>query len=186
MENQRETHTLHRGHRTRLKRKFILYGGQNFNDHEILELLLYYAIPRRNTNEVAHKLLNEFGNFENILNANLEDIATLDGVGENSAVLIKLVTALAQRQPFSDESPKRRFATLEDASNCARQMFTLCQREILYAVFMDDAMNILGIERIFIGSDNEVRPNVRVLIEKTVSNRASTLIIFHKDTSQFP
>lgn len=174
---------MHRGHRTRLKRKFINGGGVDFNDHEILELLLYYSIPRRNTNEAAHELLNEFGNLENILNADVQEIAKVDGIGENSAVLLKLITALAKRQPFSDESSPRKLLNVEQASACARQIFTACQKEILFAVFMDDTMNVLGMERLCMGTDNEIRPIVRNLIEKSVSNHATTIIIFHNHPS---
>lgn len=82
MNKYHRRYSLHRVHRTRLKRRFIHSGGVGFNDHEMLELLLCYSIPKKNTNDVAHKLLNEFGNFENILNASVEEIAEVDGVGQ--------------------------------------------------------------------------------------------------------
>lgn len=176
-------YSLHHGHRTRLKRRFIHSGGENFNDHEILELLLYYSIPRKNTNDVAHKLLNEFGNFENILNASIEEIAEVEGVGEYSAVLIKLVTALSQRKPFSNEATFKRLTTLEQATLCARQIFTACKKEVMYAMLMDDAMNVRKMVRVCSGTDNEIRPLVRDLIEKAVKSCATTVIIFHNHPS---
>ncbi len=179
MKRHHKRSSLHRGHRARLKRKFIHSGGADLNDHEILELLLYYSIPRRNTNDVAHQLLNEFGNFENILNASAEEIAEIEGAGENSAILIKLVTALAKRHPFSEESSQRKFSSIDKATLCARQMFSACQREVMYAAFMDDSMNVLGMTCICVGTDNEVRPIIRSLIEKSVKAHATALIVFH-------
>lgn len=82
----------HENHRKRAKEKFTSIGfPQGTPAHEILELLLFYAIPRRDTNPIAHRLINEFGSLEGVFNAPLESLKKIDGINEHSAVLIKLI-----------------------------------------------------------------------------------------------
>ena len=78
---------LHDGHRARKKEQFRRQGLDGFADHEVLELLLYYAIPRKDTNEIAHRLLQKFGSLQNVFSAPLEELAKVDGVGESAALL---------------------------------------------------------------------------------------------------
>ena len=78
---------LHDGHRARKKEQFRRQGLDGFADHEVLELLLYYAIPRKDTNEIAHRLLQKFGSLQNVFSAPLEELSKVDGVGESAALL---------------------------------------------------------------------------------------------------
>ena len=79
---------LHDGHRARKKEQFRRQGLDGFADHEVLELLLYYAIPRKDTNELAHRLLQKFGSLQNVFSAPLEELAKVDGVGESAALFL--------------------------------------------------------------------------------------------------
>jgi DNA repair protein RadC len=88
---------LHDGHRERLKARFRTEGADRLQDHELLELLLFYAIPRSDTNELAHKLLLRFGSLQGVLEAEIPALCTVEGVGENTATLLKSVSALYQR-----------------------------------------------------------------------------------------
>ena len=88
---------LHDGHRQRKKERFLAEGLGGFADHEVLELLLYYAIPRRDTNETAHRLLERFGTLQNVLHAHPRELEKVPGVGPNAAVLLHL-TAEVQRR----------------------------------------------------------------------------------------
>ena len=78
---------IHDGHRARKKAQFRQHGLDGFADHEALELLLYYAIPRKDTNEIAHRLLQKFGSLQNVFAAPAEELAKVDGVGESAALL---------------------------------------------------------------------------------------------------
>ena len=86
----------HDGHRKRLKNRF-LNSPESFEDHELLELILFYAIPRKNTNETAHKLLNRFGSVKGILDASTEALCEIDDIGPNSALYIKAIASLILR-----------------------------------------------------------------------------------------
>jgi len=87
---------MHEGHRSRLKNRFLEEGLDGFEDHQILELLLFYAIPRRDTNELAHSLINKYGSLSGVLEADPKDLATTSGLGENSTVLLALIPSLAR------------------------------------------------------------------------------------------
>ena len=83
--------SIHAGHRQRMKERFLAGGLEGFSDHEVLELILFYAIPRRDVNELSHKLVERFGSFRAVFDADFEDLLKVDGIGENAALLIKLM-----------------------------------------------------------------------------------------------
>ena len=92
---------VHDGHRDRLRRKFAEHGLDPFADHEVLELLLFYVIARRDTNFTAHRLLEQFGNLEGVFSASPEGLRQVDGIGEQTALFLHLMGEL-QRQEESE------------------------------------------------------------------------------------
>ena len=78
---------LHDGHRQRSKRRYLALGAEGMEDHQLLELLLFYAIPRQDTNETAHRLIQRFGSLQGVLHAAPEELTSVEGVGENAAVM---------------------------------------------------------------------------------------------------
>ena len=88
---------LHDGHRQRSKRRYLALGAEGMEDHQLLELLLFYAIPRQDTHETAHRLIQRFGSLQGVLHAAPEELTSVEGVGENAAVLVRLVGDMALR-----------------------------------------------------------------------------------------
>jgi len=82
---------VHEGHRKRLKERFLREGLDSFEQHQVLELLLFFSIPRKDTNELAHTLLNRYGSLSGVFEADPKDLATTPGIGENSAILLSLI-----------------------------------------------------------------------------------------------
>ncbi len=89
---------IHEGHRARMKKRLLESGEMGFADHELLEMLLYYAIPRRDTNELAHRLLKQFGSLQGVLSASEEELACVKGMGQQAALLVALVPTLCRRE----------------------------------------------------------------------------------------
>ena len=87
----------HDGHRSRMRERFRREGLNGFADHEALELMLFYAIPQRNVNPLAHALLERFGSFHGVLEASEEELCRVEGVGEYAAVLLHLFAAVGRR-----------------------------------------------------------------------------------------
>lgn len=83
---------LHAGHRQRLKNKFVEYGLRSFNEHEVLELMLTYSIPYKDTNALAHKLLDMYGSIYDVCNAKFEDLIANNGIGRESAIYLNLLS----------------------------------------------------------------------------------------------
>ena len=87
---------IHAGHRDRLKRRFLREGIEGFEEHNIVELLLFFGIPFKDTNSIAHNLLKKFGSIKNIFDAPIDEIVRVDGVGEHAATLLKLIPQLCR------------------------------------------------------------------------------------------
>ena len=87
----------HNGHRKRVKEEFLKNGLDNLPAHRVLEILLFYAIPQKDTNELAHRLEDRFGSLARVLDAPYEELLTVNGVGDNTAVLLRLISSMARR-----------------------------------------------------------------------------------------
>lgn len=85
---------LHAGHRSRVRQRFLTSGLESFQDHEVLELLLFYAVPRRDVNEMAHMLINRFGSLAGVLDAPEEELRAIPGVGARVAGFLNLIPEL--------------------------------------------------------------------------------------------
>ena len=85
----------HAGHRQRMRERFLAGGLEGFADHEVLELMLFYAIPQRNVNPLAHRLLDRFGTLHAVLEAPVEELMKVEGVGQYAALLSSLGVAMA-------------------------------------------------------------------------------------------
>ena len=95
---------IHDGHRARMKLQMMEHGLDTMNDHEVLELLLYYAIPRRDTNELAHRLLEHFGSLAGVFEASPRDLQSVPGVGQHAACLLHLIPQVNRRYLISRET----------------------------------------------------------------------------------
>lgn len=91
-----EKQNLHAGHRQRLKKRFDAVGLKGFEEHTLLELLLFYAIPQKDTNALAHELIRRFGSLDGVLQAGMAQLMQVNGVGENAARMLKVVAAVCQ------------------------------------------------------------------------------------------
>ena len=87
---------LHDGHRKRVIDTFLQNGMDGMHPHEILEMLLFYAIPRKDTNETAHLLLDTFGSLSAVFDAPYEELLKVNGIGQNTAALLKMIPQLAR------------------------------------------------------------------------------------------
>ena len=165
---------LHDGHRNRLKNRFLNEGLTNFEDHNVLELLLFYSIPRSDTNEIAHELLNKFGSLHGVFEAGMEDLMSINGISRHSAVLIKMIPELFVVYGRDKVRDIQKINSSDDAKQFFIPRFYGKVREEVQIVLLDDKMNI-----IYEGSVNSANVPIRKIVEIAIENRATNVIIAH-------
>lgn len=182
MENKKSTakkENIHKGHRSRVRQKFIADGGlNNFRDHEILEFLLFYAYPMRDTNEMAHRLISEYGSLYNLFNTPVNNLMDKAGLTENAAVLLSLVRHANKRFLMSEYAN----ACLTSSKKAGRYMMSVFNGqnyESFYLICLSLKKKILSVDEIDRGDADSVRMETRRLIEKALLNRAKFVIIGH-------
>lgn len=174
---------VHEGHRDRLKRKFRDHGLDSFTDVEALELLLFYAIPRRDTNELSHALLSHFGSFRAVLEAEGGDLAAVPGVGESAAGLITLVAAMNRRYLRAERGEGRQLLNSDAAGDFLCPLFNYCAEETAYLVSMDSASRVQHCRELSSGTVNRVEFAVRDVVDLALRDRAARVILAHNHLS---
>ena len=170
---------IHDGHRERLRASFIENGLDSFNELNSLELLLFYAIPRRNTNELAHRLLDTFGSLSGVMNAEREELMQVEGVGENAATFISLIPQIMRKSCISETVNIRFINGSEDAGKFFVPRFLHKKEETLLMLCLDSLKRIISCTEINCGSVNAVETNIRRIVETALKFRASAVIIAH-------
>ena len=170
---------IHDGHRQRLKNKFLENGFLGFEPHNILELLLFYSIPRKDTNEIAHELLNHFGSLKNVFNADFNELIEVKGISENSATLIKMIPKIAQE--YLNNSFKE--GVILDTANKIGEYFISKYlgepNEIVYAMLLSNKFELLSVVKIHEGSVNSAFVSPRKILDSVVKFNASMIVIAH-------
>lgn len=170
---------IHDGHRERLKLRFSAHGLDSFSDVEALELLLFYAVPRRDTNELAHTLLNTFGGFKAVLEADREELERVPGIGENAAALIRLVTELNRRYMVSARSEGAAIPGSAEAGAYLLPLFAYQTDEIVYVLCLDGRSRVTHCREIARGMVNKVDFAVRDVVDIALRDNAARVIIAH-------
>lgn len=168
----------HAGHRQRLRERFLKTGFDGFQPHEILELLLFYARPRIDTNEIAHALIDTFGSFSAVLDARVEDLAKVKGLGENGAVLLKMLPQLIQAYSLDSMNNE----TLDTSQKvCAYFLHSFCgaKKEQVRVACLDDQLHVVASEIIGEGGVSSVPMDMRKIVEFTYRSGCEMIIIAH-------
>ncbi|MGN0982397.1 MAG: RadC family protein [Candidatus Limivicinus sp.] len=171
--------SVHDGHRERLKSRFLEHGIDSFNDLNALELLLFYAIPRRDTNVIAHALLDRFGGLSGVFDASIPELTDVPGIGENTALLIKLVPQMMKKCELSKVSDMRSFRKSSQVAQYLIPRFMGEREEMVLLLCLDDRNNMLCCEVLNRGVVNAVDISVRRLVETALKHKASAVVLSH-------
>ena len=174
---------IHAGHREKMRNKFLTGGLDAFADHEALELLLYYAIPRRDTNPIAHALMERYGSLSAVLAAPVEDLQKVEGIGESAAVLLKLVPQILKKARLSDA--KRETALISAAQYGAYllEQFRGEKNEVIYQLCLDRKGKLLACKRLGEGDMSSANLDIRRMIENAILSSASGVVLAHNHPS---
>lgn len=170
---------LHMGHRKRVKDRFQNEGIDSFNDHQVLEFLLFYSIPMKDTNELAHRMIQEFGSLSGVFEANSKDICNKCGVSENTAILISLVPSLARRYFKGKWGEKIVLSSASKAGEYSVSLFVGRQYENFYIICLDSQNRINHSALVHEGSISEVPVYPRIIVELALRHQAHSIILAH-------
>ena len=171
--------SIHEGHRSRTRERFFQDGLDGFSEIEALELLLYYAIPRQDTNPLAHRLLDHFGNLDYVLGASEQELCEVPGVSKHTAALIMLVRQMTRRGEISRTANIKSIASVEEAAAFLVPRFHGEADEKLILLCLDCQMRITHCEVINHGVVNSVLFDLRKIVETALKRRADTVILAH-------
>lgn len=179
---------LYLGHRQRLKERFIRSEGTDMADYEAIELLLTYAIPRRDVKPLSKALINEFGSFAGVISAPIERLLEVSGIKENSAILIKFIEFSAkklswQNLAFEDAPYITSTDTLIEFCRCS---MGYSEVEVLRLIYVDTKLKVIGTEVLQKGSVASVNISPRDIVAKALKKNASGVIMVHNHPSGDP
>lgn len=170
---------MHEGHRKRLKERFLREGLDSFEQHQILELLLFFSIPRKDTNEIAHNLLSKYGSLSGVFEADFKDLVDTPQIGENTAFLLTLIPDLARRY-FNDKwRDKPELNSSTKAGEYVATLFTGRQYEAFYVINLDAQNKVNYAELVHEGTINEAPVYPRMIVESALRHKANSVILAH-------
>lgn len=170
---------LHEGHRKRMKERFIKSGLDDFAPHNILELLLFYSIPRGDTNPVAHRLIDIFGSLSGVFDATPEELAKVDGVGENSAILISMIPQIARKYLEDKADTANIVGGCSDIGAFLLPKFVGRTNEALMMVSIDNKNKIISCSVVAEGTVDSAKVSRRKIMEEAMKVKATRVILAH-------
>lgn len=177
---------VHDGHRARLRDQFREHGLDSFNELNTLELILFYAIPRRDTNEIAHALLDHFGSLPAVLEASEQELCAVPGVGTQAATLIRLFPQVMRKSACVKASSIKAIKSTKDAAQYLIPRFINEQEEVVLLLCMDTQNRIISCVEVGRGVVNASETSIRRIVETALKNRATSVILSHNHPDGLP
>lgn len=167
------------GHRQRIRNRFDKEGLDSFDEVHALELLLTYAIPRIDTKPIARRLLDRFGSFSAVLEATKEELKAVEGIGETSALFIRLLNDTGRYyQVRKDRDPK----VLNSTQACGeylKKFYYGLRNETIYMLCLDAKCKLLSCNKVGEGDMNSANIPVRKVVEQVLSTNATAVVLAH-------
>nr|VFK57972.1 MAG: DNA repair protein RadC [Candidatus Kentron sp. TC] len=178
---------LHQGHRERLKNRFLSEGLDSFEDHQVLELILFQVLQRRDTNPIAHRLLARFGSLSGVLEADPTDLASVEGVGKQAAIFLSLLPSVTRRY-FHDRVTRNR-PRLDKPELVVEYFIPLMAgrpEEVFYVLCLDAQCRVLYPALLSEGTVKETHVHPRRVLETAIRHRAVAVILAHNHPGGTP
>ena len=175
--------SIHEGHRERMRKQLKTSGMDSLSDVQVLEMLLYYAAPRRDTNPAAHALLKRFGTLDGVFSAPETELRKIDGVGEVAAQLLLLVPQVARRCLMSRST---QIQVLDTTSKCGQYLLPFFhgeREEVVYLLCLDAKCKALDCVLIHRGGVNVASIAVRKFVKAALDSNATSVVLAHNHPS---
>lgn len=174
---------VHAGHRARMRERFMKEGLSGFSEHEVLELLLMFAIPQRDVNPLAHRLIDRFGSLSAVLESSPAELTRVDGVGENAAALLSLMPQLMGYYQHSAMGRKPVITNLAEARKYAGALFFGLHEERVYMICVDQSGRVLHPALMHRGTIDQVQIYPREVVETALRYHAHAVLLAHNHPS---
>lgn len=175
--------SIHDGHRQRLKKRFLREGLDNFEQVQVLELLLFYCIPRQDTNPIAHALLDRFGSVSKVLEATPEELKKVPGVGENAAAFLSLVLAAGRYYLVNQKEKDTILTSIEKCGQYLLPFFHGRRNETVFLLCLDAKCKVLNCKEVGEGSVNSAAVPIRRIVEMALGANATSVVLAHNHPS---
>ena len=173
------------GHRQRLRERFLRSLGSDMADYEALEMLLTYALPRKDVKPLAKVLIRKFGSFAKVVSAPVSKLTDVKGIKDNTAILIKFIEFAAQKLSWQnlafDDTPI--IATMDVLLEYCRCSMAYSDVEEFRIIYVDAKLRVIGNEILQRGSVSSVCIHHRDVVAKALSNNAVGVIMVHNHPS---
>ena len=176
----------HVGHRDRLRERFLKSGVDGLQDYELLEMILFSAIPRRDVKPLAKDLLKEFGSISGILSASITDLQKVKGLSENAAVLFKAVHALTQKMLWNDIEKQPVLSSWQKLLDYCHVAMAHEKREHFRVLFLNRKNQLMADEVQQTGTVDQAAVYPREIVKRALDLGASAVILVHNHPSGDP
>jgi len=175
--------SIHSGHRERIRNRLRNEGFASFSEHEVLELLLTYAIPRQDVNPLAHELIARFGRLSNVLEADERELLQVKGMGANAALLLTMMPQLMRYYQINAIGERPVILNLADAKAYCAPLFLGVHEEHIYLLCLDQKGHVLHLSLLQTGTIDEVSLYPRKVVETALRHNAHSVILAHNHPS---
>lgn len=170
---------IHEGHRKRMKERFMKSGLDDFAPHNVLELLLFYSIPRGDTNPIAHRLIDAFGSLSGVFDATPEELMKVSGVGESTAILISMIPQMARKYLEDKADAVNVVGGCGDIGAYLLPKFVGRTNEALMMVSIDNKNKVISCSVVAEGTVDSAKVSRRKVMEEAMKVKATRVILAH-------
>ncbi len=183
MAKEKKPDNIHAEHRKRLRKEFLANGFNGKDDYAVLELLLFYAIPQKNVNPLAHALIDHFDSLDKVFNATHRQLMEVEGVGFNTAVLLQMIPAVAARYLAANNKLGERLITSWQFREVLSPLFIGQRNELVYLMCMDSRNKELTTKKLGEGIADSVQITTRKVLEVALDCNATRVVLAHNHVS---
>ena len=174
---------VHKGHRERVRERYIKSGLDSFEDHQILEFLLFYCYPMKDTNEIAHRMIKEFGTLTNLFESDALEISKRCKVSKNVAVLVSMIPPLSRIYSSSRWKERTRLESSRSVGQYAISLFIGKTVECFYLICLDSQCKLIYSSLISEGTVNESSAYPREVVKTALKFQAARVVLTHNHPS---
>ena len=177
---------IHKGHRARVKNLYKTAGIESLPNHVVLELLLFFGIPYKDTNEISHELINKFGSFENVFEADIESLKSVKHMTDNASILIKLISDIAKKNKTGSTQEKEKINTPKKLKDFLLKKYMTETVEKVYVLFFGENDCLEGFEPISIGNREMSEINIGKIVKMANVRNIKKVSVVHNHPDNSP